>query len=432
MTIKDDSNLLNDPRSVSGSRKKIDDELNLIDLVYPIYKRRKFLIFFCLAIAFVVGARSFFLPKTYEATAVILPVSEQSGSSITQGLASTFLQQFGMSGLMSGSTSTPSSALYMAVLKSNELAAEVLDRYDYFHMMGIDKSYEKNSSKAFAKMLKVNVESPAISVTVTSSNPVFASDLANSYIKELDRYNLNNSFTSARYLREYIEKRLYEANSELDQAQMELREFQEKNRAISISDQADATLKVLREMEAQKVSLEVELASKEKFYKGQHIQLEQLKAQIEALQKNIDRLTYSEDGSITIEKEEGKIEFYIPLNNIPGLNFEESKLLLKVQAKTAVVTLLTTRLEQAKLDEAKDFSTINTLEFAYPPEKPTGPRIKLNIMLSLIVSFFLGLFIVFFIEVIDKMNHEPETAPKWLEMKEGLRGFLKFIKRYKR
>ena len=52
MTTKDDTNLLIDPQAASASQKKIDDEFNLIDLVYPIYKRIKFLICFCLAIAF--------------------------------------------------------------------------------------------------------------------------------------------------------------------------------------------------------------------------------------------------------------------------------------------------------------------------------------------------------------------------------------------
>lgn len=433
MTLKDDTNLSVDTQTVFDSQKEINDEIKLIDIIYLVYKRRYFLILLCLVVAIITGAYSFFLPKTYSATAVILPANDKSGTSITQGLASTFLEQFGMSNLIGGSSSTQSQT-FGAVLESKELTADVLRRYNYYSMMGISKGYEDIINKSMAGMIKItkSTEDSSISVTVESHDPIFASDLANSYVMELDRYNLNNSFTSARYLREYIEKRLDEANRELDQAQMELREFQEKNRAISISDQTDATLKVLREMEAQKVSLEVELASKEKFYKGPHIQLEQLKAQIEALQKNIDRLTYSEEGSITIEREGGKIEFYIPLNNIPGLNFDESKLLLKVTAKTGVVTLLTTQLEQTKLDEAKDIPTVNILEWAYPSGIPVRPRIKLNIALSFFASFFIGMFIIILMAFMQRSVRDPETAPKWLEMKEGLMRLFTYIKRYKR
>jgi uncharacterized protein involved in exopolysaccharide biosynthesis len=184
-------------------------------------------------------------------------------------------------------------------------------------------------------------------------------------------------------------------------------------------------------MESQRVSLEVEKAAKEKFYKGPHIEIEQLEAQMEALQKNINRLTYSEEASVPLETEKGKVEFYIPLTRIPALNFDESRLLLDVKAKTGVVTMLTTQLEQARLEEARDIPTITTLEWAAPPEEPVKPKIKLNIILSFIVALFLGIFIVFFMEFTERMDQDPEAAPKWREMKKGVAGLMQYSNRFK-
>jgi tyrosine-protein kinase Etk/Wzc len=416
-----------------GYQEEMDDEINLIDLIYPIYKRRKFLIRLCLGVALAVGAISFFLPKTYEATAIILPVSEQNSSNITGGLASSIMGQLGLSGLsglgISGSSTTAKN--FKAALKSNELANEVLKRYDYFSMMGISKKGEKSSSKAIAGSINVteSMTDNTISISIEHHDPVFAANLVNSYIKALDKYNVNNSFTSAGNLRKYLEKRLEEANIELDQAQQELRDFQEKNKAVSVSDQGDATIKVLAQLQAQKVAMEVQKSAKERFYKGSYAELEQLKSQIDALQKNIDQLTYSQESSVPLKVEEGKIEFYLPLNSIPGLGFDESKLLLKVKAKTGVITLLTTQLEQAKLDEAKDIPTINILERSYPPEKAVKPKIALNVILSIIVSLFLGIFIIFFMEFIQRVDQDTETAPKWLEMKKGISDILKLKRR---
>src|SRR4030043_40886 len=407
-----------------------DDEINLIDLLYPIYKRRRFLIYFSVGIAIMIGVWSFFLPRTYQATAVIFPQTKESAS-LRQSLASTYLEQFGMSGLLS-SASTPS-AVFQAVLKSNELALDVLNRYDYFSIMGIKKGAEKSTAKSFAGQLSVSssTKDNTITISIQSPDPVFAADMANSYVKALDRYNQTNSFTSARYLREYIERRMITADKELDIAQKELRVFQEKNRAVSISDQAKATLEVLADMEAQRVAIEGATAAKEKFYKGPHREIEQLEAQMEALQKNIDRLTYSGETSVPVEIEKGREEFYIPLSRIPALNFDESKLLLKVSAKTGVVTMLTTQLEQARLEEAKDIPTINTLEWAGPPETPFKPRIKRNIILGFIVALFLGIFIIFFMEFIQRMDQDPETAPKWLEMKKGVVGLTEYLEKFK-
>jgi tyrosine-protein kinase Etk/Wzc len=411
-------------------QEPMDDEINLIDLLYPIYKRRRFLTLFCFGIALTIGTISLFLPKTYEATAVIFPQTSESSTGLRESLASTYLQQLGVSGLLS-SSSTPA-AVFQAVLKSNELALDVLNRYDYFSIMGIKKGNENITAKAFAGQVDVvsSTEDNTITVSIQSPDPVFAADMANSYVKALDRYNQANTFTSARYLREYIEKRLESADKELDIAQKKLRVFQEKNRAISISDQAKKTLEILGELEAQRVSIEVQKAAKEKFYKGPHIEIEQLEAQMDALQKNIDRLTYSEDKSVPIEIEKGRVEFYIPLSRIPALNFDESKLLLKVKVKTGVVTTLTTQLEQARLEEAKDIPTINTLERAVPPKKPVKPRIKMNIILGFIVSLFLGIFIIFFMEFIQRMEQDPETAQKWMEMRKGLAGLTRYLKKF--
>jgi len=259
-----------------------------------------------------------------------------------------------------------------------------------------------------------------------------AADLANTYIVELDKYNRTNMVTSAQRLRKYIEERLQAANAELELAQQELRKFQEQNRAISISKQAEATLKVLSELEARRVALEVQKAAKEKFYRGQHLEIEQLNAQMEAIQKNINRLTYSEEPRVPVEREKGKVEFYIPLTCIPALNFDESRLLLKVKAKTGVVTMLTTQLEQAKLDEARDMPTINVLDRAHPPERPIKPRLKLNILLGAVVALFLGIFLIFFLEYTHRVGQDPETSPKWQEIKDGLTGTISFFKKFKK
>ena len=404
-----------------------DDEINLIDLIYPIYKRRKFLIIFCLAITFLVGIISVFSQKIYEATAVILPETSEDTSDI--GIKAAFLEQFGIAGI-GGSQSTPS-AVFEAVLKSNDLASQVLKRYDYFSIMGTNEDNKKEIAKSLSGKVHVSVskKDPSISISTQSSDPIFAADMANSYVRALDEYNLENSYTSARRLREYIENRLRVAEEELDKAQKELRVFQEKNKAVSITKQTEATLEVLAEMESRKVALEVEKAAKEKFYKGPNIEIEQVNAQIEAVNKNIDRLTYSEESQVPVEREKGRVEFYIPLTRIPALNYDESKLLLKVKAKTGVITMLTTQLEQAKLDEAKDMPTINTLELAVPPEYPVKPKKKLNVILGFVVSLFLGIFLIFLMEFTQRLDQDPESAPKWKEIKQSFARLIPFSKK---
>ena len=420
-----------DPNQIDNELNQMDDEINLIDLIYPIYKRRKFLIIFCFVVVVLVGLWTIRMQKVYQAKAVILQEAKESSSGGEMKAA--FLQQFGFAGV-GGSSASPTE-IFGAVLKSAELAEEVLERYNYFYIKGIRDNNIKTVSESFANGIKVDQsrKDPTISINVHSNDPIIAVDLANSYTIALDEYNRTNTLTSAQRLRKYIEKRLDAAGKELELAQKDLRKFQQQKKAISISKQAEATLEVLSDMESQLVGLEVEKAAKQRFYRGPHIEIEQMKAKMDALQKNIDRLTYSKEQKVQVEHERGKIEFYIPLAQIPELNFEESRILLKVKAKTGVVTMLTTQLEQAKLDEARDMPTINLLDMATPPKRPIKPKLKMNVLLAGVVSLFMGIFLIFLMEFMQKMEQDPESSPKWLEMKNSLRNTitLSFLRRKK-
>lgn len=151
---------------------------------------------------------------------------------------------------------------------------------------------------------------------------------------------------------------------------------------------------------------------------------------MDAIQKNIDRLTYSEDPKVPVEREKGKVVFDIPLTSTLGLNFDESRHLLKVEVKTGVVTMLNAQLEQAGLDEAKDMPTINVLDWAEPPTRPIKQRLKLNIVLGAVVALFVGIFLVFFLEYTQRVGQDPETSPKWQEMRDGLVNSTLFFRKF--
>jgi uncharacterized protein involved in exopolysaccharide biosynthesis len=341
------------------------------------------------------------------------------------------MEQFGITGLEGMMPGNPSEA-FVAVLKSKQVSLEVLKRSNYFVFTGVNKIEAEKQLEEFMEDIEVikPKETPTISVSLSSHSPILAADLVNTYCVALDRFNLQGTTSSARRLRVYMEGRLQAANKELDQMQDELRKFQEKHHAISISKQAELTVTVLSELEAQRVGLEVEMAAKEKFFSGPHPELEQVKAKIEALQRNIDALTYSRQPVVPLEKEKGNVEFYIPLTKIPGLNFEETKLLLQIKAKTGVVTMLITQLEQAKLDEAKDIPTVNVLDWARPPVEPARPKPLLYAVLSLVVSMFIGVFVILFTEYMKRGYQDPSVSAKWHEMKRGMRKTLFFFKKH--
>jgi len=82
--------------------------------------------------------------------------------------------------------------------------------------------------------------------------------------------------------------------------------------------------------------------------------------------------------------------------------------------------MLATQLEQARLEETKDMPTINVLDWAMAPERPIKPKLRLNLILGFVVALFVGIFLIFFLEYLRRMDEDPETSPKWREIKQGL------------
>lgn len=399
------------------------DEIHFIDLFYPLYKNLKYLIGFCFLAVLITAVISLRQQRIYNATAVLLLETKEPGAGVS--LKSAISDQFG--GFLNFEGMSGAKAdVYLTVLKSKELALDVFRNQNFFYVMGIPGEQQDAYVKRFAGSVSAVKPKgqPIISITVEHSDPVMAADLANSYAMGLDRFNRRNTISSAQRLRKYIEGRLVTANKEMDQAQDALRNFQEQNRAVSISKQAEATLDVLSELESQRVALEVEKAAKEKFFGRPHVEIEQLKAKMEAIRKNIHHLTYGNGSMVPVENEKGKVEFYIPLTIIPGLNFNESKLLLNIKVKTNIISMLTTQLEQSKLEEAKDLSTINLLEPAKVPKNPIKPSRRKNVMMAGIISLNIGIFLIYAGVLVRKITRDHEGSPKWTEMKGGVTSLL--------
>ncbi|MFQ5598847.1 MAG: GNVR domain-containing protein, partial [Nitrospiria bacterium] len=64
--------------------------------------------------------------------------------------------------------------------------------------------------------------------------------------------------------------------------------------------------------------------------------------------------------------------------------------------------------EMARIQEAKDTPTVQVLDAAKVPEKRIKPKRTLIVLLSTFTAGFFGVFLVFFLEYIEKASvHAP-------------------------
>ncbi|MBI3329076.1 MAG: hypothetical protein HYZ81_20520 [Nitrospinae bacterium] len=418
------------PREASA----LEEEVRLVDYLYPLYRRRGLILLCLLVTAGATALFTFRAPKIYEARAVLMP--ETSGGEDV-GLRATLAQQFGVA--VPGQKADPST-IFTNVLKSRPFAERVAERLNLVELLvragrssGVTSVVDLQQAVAERLLADVDVKvdarrGSAITITVPGEDPILAAHLANTYVTELDRYNREANITKSKRLRLFLEERLRQANRELTQVQQTLRTFQEQHKAISISEQAKQTLATLTKLEAQKLDLEIQREAQERFVRESHSQVKALQAQLAALQKNIEQLKYAEVMARAAERD-GPLEYYVPLDQVPLLSFQESRLLLEVGTKSKVVELLTTQVEQAKLDEARELPTLTVLEPAVPPQRPSKPKVKQNILLGMVVGLFGGVMVAFMATYFEREAQDTMNGSKWQEMRLGLRRDLRRVVR---
>jgi uncharacterized protein involved in exopolysaccharide biosynthesis len=207
--------------------------------VWPLIKNRwRFLLKFGIACAVVAGAISFLVPNRYTATATILPTTN---GGVSGGLLSLAENIPGLDLSSLGSAEKSPSLLYPEILSSRLVAQEVLDHpyiykhkgkwqtqnlYQYFDIKNPDKAVD-----ALSQIVNYSTDrkTGVLTINVTTVNPQLSALVANYYLECLDNFNQNQRKTSAGQNRQFIEKRLAEAKSELAEAESNLKNLRQQN-----------------------------------------------------------------------------------------------------------------------------------------------------------------------------------------------------------
>jgi len=95
---------------------------------------------------------------------------------------------------------------------------------------------------------------------------------------------------------------------------------------------------------------------------------------------------------------------------VPSEKLTLSKITRERLASQTVYTELRKQLELAKINEAKQLETFKVLDQPYVPEKPFKPKKFLIVALTLVASFFIALFWVFFINFIHNLEKEEKQV----------------------
>lgn len=352
--------------------------------------------------AFVVSLR---MPKVYESTAALLaPKESQVGPErLTLLLATPGASQLlgGMPPLMARNRD-----VFVSILKSRTMAQDVVERFrlkDRYQVRYLEDAINqlKNDTK-----ISVSKEG-AISVKVEAADPQLAADIANFYVSHLDRLLARFSTGEASRDRAFLEEQLAKADRSLREAEEALKRFQEKNRAVILPEQSKAAVEAAARLKGEIMASEVQLEVMRSFATEANPEVVNLKRKIGEMKRQLSRMQYGMGWELPPEGHnpgKSRKEIYIPFAKVPEIGLELARLTREVKVQETVYTLLTQQWEQAKIAEARDFPTVQVLDRAVPAERPSKPKIKLNMAVAGATSLLLGVLLAFFLESLEGLE----------------------------
>ncbi len=379
------------------SMDNVEEEISLIDLFKIFWGRKILIINLTMIFAFGSLAYSLYLPFIYKAECRILPPSQ--GSSRMAGLMAQMGGLADLVGLSGGGTAN-SGQMMIGILKGNTVVDAIIDRFKLMELY--EQDIRLNMRKTVTdNILEVNedIKSGIVTVAALDEDPVRAADMANAFVEELQKRLQSLSLTEAGQRRLFFETQLKQAQQGLADAEDAMLRYQQESGVIVLEPQMKALLESITALRGKIAEKNVEVSSLQTYAKQNNPQLKLAQSQLEAMNQELERLEEQ-------QKMSGKA--FPSMSQAPELGMEYQRYYRDVQIAGAMYEVMLKQFEAAKLDEAKDFSTVQIVDPATPPDYKYKPsRAKITII-GTMLGMFLGCAWAFFADYIRSLKEGGE------------------------
>lgn len=398
-----------------------DKKPSFVDYLTVIAKRRHFIL---KTVAIVTGMAviiSVLMPNQFTATTTILPPNPQQDMMfglVNPAIATAFGGSSGLTSLLTGGTGP--SDLFAAILRSGHITGTLIRKYNLREVFKTKTFHD--ATKQLNEITRIGVTPEGmVTVSVTWYDKYLATDIANSYIEELDKFNTETAMTTGKKYRIFIEKRLNENIDYLGQAENNFKIFQEEHRTIALDVELENAIATIAQLKAEIILLEVQKAAlgSPGDYNNPHAK--NINRQLRELNKQLSRIEFGD----TLQNNKGfGAGFAVPFSELPEIAVEYARFVREVEVQSAIFELLTQQYEQAKIMEVKDTPTVQVLDRASPPEKKSRPKRSRTVLLAAVFGLIVGALGAFVLESVEQAKTRPDDYKKWTNIYEKVRNDL--------
>jgi uncharacterized protein involved in exopolysaccharide biosynthesis len=365
-------------------------------------KRKPFILKFAGVAAVLSSVAALLLPNTYTGNAKILP-PQQNQSMGT--IAAAALSQLGPLAALAGQglgVRNPND-IYVGMLQSDTVANALIDRYSLMSVYG--KKLRVDARRQLADRSEISAaKNGVITITVDDRNPQRAADLANGYVEELEKLTKTLNITEAGKRRLFFEREVKMENDNLADAEVALKQTQEKTGLILLDSQSKAMIESVTSLRASIAAQEVEVQAMRSFATAENPDLVLAEQELTTMRAQLDRL----------ERGQGKRSIAdVPIENVPTAGLEYVRKLREVKYHEALFTLLGKQYEAAKIDEARDALIVQQMDKATPPERKSGPHRLLIVLTVTVLAVMAACVTAFSMESLERAKEDPQFAGRF-------------------
>jgi capsule polysaccharide export protein KpsE/RkpR len=350
-------------------------------------------------------AIAFCLPKEFKSTAVLMPPDTEAGSgasilaSLTGGSLSPGAAAIG--GSLMGTHFA--GATFVGVLGSRTIQDRLIDRFDLRKVYHCRTYFDARKRLAKLTLVDDDRKTGIISITVTDTDPNRARDLAAAYVEELSNIVNEQSTSSARREREFLEGRLKEVKKDLGNAESQLSQFSSSNATLDMQDQGKVMLSAAASVQGELIAAESELRGLQSIYGADNVRVRTVQGRIAELRSQLEKMSGSK---ATAASDLGSDQLYPSLRQLPRLGATYYDLYRQTKIQESVYEVLTNQYELAKVQEAKEIPAVKILDRPVVPERKSYPPRTLIAAFGILLALLAGVGWTFLEERWEQMKDD--------------------------
>lgn len=303
--------------------------------------------------------------------------------------------------------------LYSDIMKSRTLADRLIERHDLMQVYRVKRMNQAEGVLASLTHIEVSREG-VLRVTVQDTSPQRAADLANDYLRQLDLLNSNLVLTSVGQERAYLERELVKEKNALADAEVALKEVQEKTSGMTPDVTANSAFSAITTTRAELRAAQIRLASLLTGETEQNPEVVRLRSEIAGLTSQLQQLQTGSNSEITGTS----------TSKVPEQTLEYTRRFREAKFHEQLFELLEKQFSDARLQEAKTPQIVQVLDPAVPSDGKAWPPRTFYCVAAGVLGMVAGLFFVLARALIVSYAAAPRNHAKLQELRHFFRSLL--------